>query len=88
MTALVAAPALGAKEDGAVGFLKGLGAGGPGFGQAALRERPGALAMRVYHRLCFSGSQVLRVLCSSLWLELSWALFRSGGVWRTPQRLS
>lgn len=27
VTALVAAPALGAKEEGAVGFLKGLGAG-------------------------------------------------------------
>jgi hypothetical protein len=32
-TALIAAPALGAREEGAIGFLKGLGAG------TASRER-------------------------------------------------
>lgn len=37
-TALVAAPALGAREEGAVGFLKGLGAGA--FQATGTRSRP------------------------------------------------
>jgi hypothetical protein len=69
-TALIAAPALGAREEGAVGFLKGLGAGEP---------RLPSLRLRPYASLPALQGWQAQSCCPSLVPQSAWC--RLAGAW-------